>query len=216
MWQGMTGLGGAKLMHPNTSTACGLLADVRVPPMLQAATGGVEMMFAGVLLGAPGSGIKLHHHRDAVNVVVRGRKLWLMQAPLERADSRNATARVSAVREDLLAWARRVDGRTALEWLSAVGGDASALAPPGWREVRERLRRQGLVACEQRAGEMVYVPDGYAHAVLNLGDTGGGVHGLQRDEQRGLELVSAVSLQFDRNRWGCDACRAELRDLLLS
>ena len=79
-------------------------------------------------LGAALSGTPLHWHNDAINHLVRGRKLWTLQAPS------NATySRVHAQLE-----------------VTMPVGDGEAFR------------------CVQEAGDVIFVPDSWGHAVLNL------------------------------------------------
>jgi hypothetical protein len=103
-------------------------------------------------------------HRAAWNLAVYGTKLWVLFPP-DRGFYTNPAL------------------RTAAEWFSTYLAGLDALAP-GTDPLREStesasmdpssgpLGATGLV-CVQRAGEVVLVPAGWTHAVLNLADSVG-------------------------------------------
>ena len=88
-------------------------------------------------LGPPGSGAPLHFHKDAYNALAFGEKRWWLLPP--------HAARYSA--EPVSAWLARGGAGD-----GGAGADAAARAP---------------AQCTQRAGDVIFVPRGWAHAVLN-------------------------------------------------
>ena len=77
--------------------------------------------------GPPCSGAPWHYHYDAFNVLLRGRKLWWLQAPG-----------------------------------ASVYGTALAT------EAGVPVEREAALACEQRAGEVLFVPRQSGHRTLNV------------------------------------------------
>jgi hypothetical protein len=71
-------------MHADGAAACWVLAQTEVPRWLLGDSGdGAQITYAGWLLGTAGAGIGFHAHRDAVNAVVAGRKVWAIEATAE-------------------------------------------------------------------------------------------------------------------------------------
>jgi hypothetical protein len=108
------------------STAPGKGADGR-----RGNSAGFERGTLQFSLGAALSGTPLHWHNDAINHLVRGRKLWTLQAPPHATYSR-----VHAQLE-----------------VTMPVGDGDALR------------------CVQEAGDVIFVPDSWGHAVLNLDES---------------------------------------------
>ena len=84
-----------------------------------------------------------------MNALVYGRKLWLLLPP-ERA----------------LYSALPMAG-----WLAAAEARGSAEAPNATSPTTTAAARglpKGALVCVQRAGDVMYVPPGWGHAVLNL------------------------------------------------
>jgi len=94
-------------------------------------------------VGGPGSGAPPHYHEDAVNVLMHGRKRWWLQPP--------RWAEYSTV--PAVSYVTHVLGSPA-EAQPASARDAPAVPPP--------------LQCVQEAGDVLYVPRGWGHAVLNL------------------------------------------------
>ena len=90
-------------------------------------------------LGGPGTGAPWHIHKDAVNALVYGRKRWFLLPP-ERA---------------------LYSALPFAEWLAAAEAAEAANATRGGLP-------RGTLQCTQRAGDVLYVPPGWGHAVINL------------------------------------------------
>jgi hypothetical protein len=101
-------------------------------------------------LGGPGSGAPWHLHKDAVNALVYGRKLWLLLPP-ERA-------LYSAL--PMAEWLAAAEARGSAEASTNATSPATTAAARGLPK--------GALVCVQRAGDVMYVPPGWGHAVLNL------------------------------------------------
>ena len=86
----------------------------------------------------------MHYHSQALNALVRGSKKWFLRHPTFAHYDR------TPVRE----WLRRKDGAA-----YAVRGAAEDRPP--------------LIECVQRAGDILFVPSGWGHAVLNLEEVAG-------------------------------------------
>lgn len=95
-------------------------------------------------LGPVGSGSPLHTHKDAVNTLVYGHKVWYLLPPSEAVYS---TVPISQ-------WVQMAEA-------AAVNGTA-----PGPGEPPD-FPWHALTVAEQKAGEVLWVPAGWAHAVLN-------------------------------------------------
>jgi len=97
-----------------------------------------------LFLGPAGSGAPPHFHKDALNVLAHGQKRWWLSPP------RWATYSSAPVAEWLVQTfgAREAEGA---EWVEAEGG---------WRA--------HVLECTQNAGDALFVPYGWGHAVLNL------------------------------------------------
>lgn len=94
-------------------------------------------------LGPPGSGAPVHIHKDAWNAMMYGHKTWFLMPP---AHSIYSTVPIA-------------------EWIVAElndDGDASKHGSqhPSWRS--------HMRVCEQHAGDVMYVPHGWGHGVLNM------------------------------------------------
>lgn len=143
-----------------------LAADVQlVPPFLEQAvvslngTGGVPVPLishenftpkAQLFFGPAGSGAPFHVHTCAFNAIAYGRKIWFMLPPVHALFSMKALADFLAEARDCIA-------------------DATACTPsmgPGFPF-------EHIVVIEQRAGDIVYVPGGWSHAVINTEPTVG-------------------------------------------
>ena len=81
-------------------------------------------------LGPQGSGTPMRFSRAAVDLLVRGSRTWLLQAPSEATYS------------------------------SVHPADATARAPWPWA-------KETLYACQQEAGDVLFLPDMWARAMLN-------------------------------------------------
>ena len=94
-------------------------------------------------MGGAGSGSPIHWHNDAVNYAVHGSKLWTLLPPSHAIYSRrHASFDAAQTNESLGA--------------SIAGKTGADIAPaPALR-------------CVQRAGDLIFVPDGWGHGVLNL------------------------------------------------
>ena len=124
------------LSHPK------LLSDSRA-----AGGAGLEMF-----VGPEGSGLPMHHHGAVWNALLWGRKLWALLPPSRAAF---APAGQHVLDSDWLrAWRRRSQER-------GEGGDGGEGGEGG-----EGGGRDGWLFCEQRAGDVLYVPPHWAHATL--------------------------------------------------
>ena len=95
-------------------------------------------------LGPPGSGAPLHWHKDAINYLAHGQKRWFLLPPQAARLSTTPVAR----------WVAR-------ELPHLASDDACTLAPGG-------PHCAPPLECTQNAGDVIFVPAGWAHAVLNV------------------------------------------------
>ena len=107
-----------------------------------------------ISIGADMQGFGFHHHREAWNVVLFGSKRWILYD--HDRFKHNITRQRRFVRD----------------WDNPV-----LLSTPDWirqlyphPERKAELRGYGH-DCIQRAGEMMFVPKRWLHAVVNIGDT---------------------------------------------
>ena len=98
-------------------------------------------------VGGAYSGTPFHFHSSVFAHVVHGRKRWFLYPP---SSSWREPPPSTILRPDL----------SALQWANAVYGVEGALDEGG---VGERLQE-----CVCEAGDVLYVPDGWMHATLNL------------------------------------------------
>ena len=111
-------------------------------------------------VGCNRSGTPLHHHSAVWNVLIYGRKLWALAPP--------AAATFGPPGQHPL------DSEWWHDWQAAASGRQPAASP--------------FRFCVQEAGTLLYVPEGWGHATLNL-DEGLGVGGfLQEEGSLGLHM----------------------------
>mmetsp|Transcript_32516 Transcript_32516/g.85647 ORF Transcript_32516/g.85647 Transcript_32516/m.85647 type:complete len:616 (-) Transcript_32516:86-1933(-) len=116
--------------------------------------------------GNAGTGAPLHMHASAMNALVAGRKRWVLLPP-----SFAAYSKVPPVfdEDDTRTWrggggaavADRSDEGGVERRGGGVGGDPGIVA---------RLEAKGVpfATCVQRAGDVILIPNGWAHRVINL------------------------------------------------
>lgn len=105
-------------------------------------------------IGRDLQGLTFHRHNAAWNAVVFGAKRWILYDP-KRIEGN--TTRLKRMTRDVV---RPVQPSTS-EWIRDLYGKDERM---------EEIRNHGH-DCVQRAGEMIYVPSGWAHMVVNIGDT---------------------------------------------
>ena len=107
-----------------------------------------------ISIGADQQGFGFHHHREAWNVVLFGAKRWILYD--HDRIHRNITRQRRFVRD----WDDPVLLSTT-EWIRTLMPHPERMA---------ELRAHGH-DCVQHAGEMMFVPKRWLHAVTNIGDT---------------------------------------------
>ena len=90
-------------------------------------------------LGGNGSGAPLHHHNVAINAFAFGRKRWLLLPPSHAG------------------WLHQ----PAAEWAAALEASNHE------RAEEERAADAHVLRCTQRAGDVLVLPEGWAHATVN-------------------------------------------------
>jgi hypothetical protein len=120
-----------------------LLADLDLPPEIHGLCAtGVYRLFAG----PSASGTLPHVHTHALNAVVAGRKRWAIYTG---EDAEQTTALVAA------GYREYGSGAQATDWFANA-----------WPTVQQRVARTWEL--EQSAGDVVFVPAQFLHAVVNL------------------------------------------------
>jgi hypothetical protein len=136
---------------PNAAPANGVPAlaaavDAVVPAWLM---GGGELAARHyktrfLTLGGDESGVQFHRHNDGWNLVLAGAKRWFLFPP-PRLPIPAFPAEDAPIRD----------------WLDEFHPGLLTLEPAA----------RGFVECVQRRGELLYVPEGFFHGTVNLGDT---------------------------------------------
>jgi hypothetical protein len=97
-------------------------------------------------MGATGSGVPMHSHNSSWNLLITGKKRWFFVPPAHWKDVRGKL-------NDLGTY----DAKPTMDWLT---------------DVAPELFIRGLVfEGIQYPGDVVFVPHGWYHATLNVGDT---------------------------------------------
>ena len=150
------------------------------------------------LVGSSMSGINYHSHTDAYNGLVHGRKRWLvydhkqMMDPPYRSHGTLRWVRPSLPLRSVPSWLTRASVRQVREIL------------PGMPEDQKPMQ------CMQSAGDLIYVPEGYWHGTVNLGETIGVSGQFVRNTGKWAQQASEA---VGEGRWD-DA--AELYGLMLT
>lgn len=185
--------------HEDLDTACKLLAKVRVPDFL-VGPGSAEtrnpnnITHSGVLVGFTGSGFDFHRHEAAINVIFDGRKEWFVKMQHKHYDAGVANGHLPVEGSLFCAQKAQADDPVCLAQLRQQefnkAGTASRNVPMSLDEantwhlgafarrirtavVNEELTdgRSVLLHCDQRAGEIMFVPTDMQHAARNLKPT---------------------------------------------
>jgi len=112
-----------------------------------------------IAIGADLQGLSFHHHGAAWNAVIFGKKRWILYDPRRWRDNEeepHLQRRMALATND--SWQTILPSH---EWIRQ-------LLPDPWRV--EELRSHGM-DCVQHAGTMMFVPRGWMHMVVNIGDT---------------------------------------------
>jgi hypothetical protein len=112
-----------------------------------------------IAIGADLQGLSFHYHGAAWNTVIFGKKRWILYDPrrwMDNEDEPNLQRRLALAEDD--AWDTILP---TAEWIRQ-------LYPDPWRT--NEIRTWGM-DCIQHAGTMMYVPKGWMHMVVNIGDT---------------------------------------------
>ena len=106
-----------------------------------------------IAIGHDAQGLTFHRHDAAWNVVVFGTKRWI----LYDAERISNSARLKSMTRDV----RNPIQLDSANWIRNLYH----------KDDREEEIRTHGHDCIQRAGDLMYVPRGWAHMVLNIGDT---------------------------------------------
>mmetsp|Transcript_60976 Transcript_60976/g.114972 ORF Transcript_60976/g.114972 Transcript_60976/m.114972 type:complete len:313 (+) Transcript_60976:101-1039(+) len=133
-----------------------LISEYDPPPLLGGRTGARSFG-----LGRSGSGLPFHWHGAAFFEVTQGQKRWFFAPP--HYDFSDAWGMSS------LSWLHSLWGRTSVSFhrdaekvqRALLDGESSSSVP----------LPQGVWTCTQGPGEVLYIPAGWWHATLNVGET---------------------------------------------
>lgn len=112
------------------------------------------------VLGQAGTGLVMHRHWEAWNTVVHGKKHWFLYPP------------------DITPPLQFPVTVSIQEWLSTIYPEIKRQAGGGSKQVPLPLE------CTQHAGQLIYIPEGWYHATVNLVET----IGVARQIQHNMEL----------------------------
>ena len=108
-----------------------------------------------ISIGSDLQGLTFHHHREAWNIVIFGKKRWILWDHARWKD--NNTIQWRTTRD----WASGQKQISGADWIRR-------LYPEPEREYE--IRNYGH-DCIQHAGQMMFVPERWMHMVVNIGDT---------------------------------------------
>ena len=111
-----------------------------------------------ISIGSDLQGLTFHHHREAWNAVIFGKKRWIVWD--HDRWKNNETMQWRLTRD----WASGEDSRkhiTSAEWIRRLYPEPDR---------KSEIRNYGH-DCIQHAGEMMFVPHRWMHMVVNIGDT---------------------------------------------
>jgi hypothetical protein len=139
------------ILAAEASATGGALHDVVLNFIPDWVMGGVGM--AGrhysasfLTMGAAESGVQFHRHNEGWNLLLAGAKRWFLFPP-DRMPTPHYPASYIPIRD----------------WVDDHYPGLPQLGPSG--------ATSGLAECVQRRGELLYVPEGWYHATVNLADT---------------------------------------------
>ena len=104
-----------------------------------------------------GSGVLPHAHLDVLNILISGRKRWILFDKLYSAQSESLHRKYLAYGKDF-SWE---------DWYE--------------QEYDELCETLPVFECEQEAGDILYIPAHYVHAVFNLGEVLGMIYAIAVD-----------------------------------
>ena len=119
----------------------------QLEPMLADTPFGTATRLLYLAMGGAFSGTQFHHHADAWNLQLFGRKRWLLYAP-EDTPPRLYPPQELGIRR----------------WIHDFL--PSLLSPSAKRQPGEKPP----LSCVVEAGDLIYIPDGWYHATVNLGE----------------------------------------------
>lgn len=108
-----------------------------------------------ISIGSDLQGLTFHHHGEAWNIVIFGKKRWILWDHARWKD--NNTLQSRTTRD----WANNDAHVTGADWIRR-------LYPEPEREYE--IRNYGH-DCIQNAGQMMFIPHRWMHMVVNIGDT---------------------------------------------
>eukprot|EP00924_Labyrinthula_sp_SR-Ha-C_P008494 snap_masked-scaffold_32-processed-gene-1.16-mRNA-1 protein AED:1.00 eAED:1.00 QI:0/-1/0/0/-1/1/1/0/343 len=156
-------------LHENLTTVCkDILGRVEVPAFIAGRTNDIfpprgVITHSGLLIGFENSGIDFHKHQDAINMLFSGKKRWFMKV-LKNTTTQEQTfcdQKTFTVNDDPLV-------RAVCESFQQqkIGTFANWLKTDQKTEEDEDNVR--MLTCEQKEGEIIFIPGEFAHAVYNI------------------------------------------------
>ena len=168
-----------------------LAKDYRVPLMFKSWDNAEQQQskvtWHMLSLGSSRTGLPFHSHGKTWLALLHGSKRWLVYPPGFNAPA-EAQARFNPLKP-VHAWLE--DVYPSLRDLPVAGSSSAAASRP--------------IECIQRPGDIVYLPDGWAHMTVNVGEAigVGGQTGLTIEERLrvGREAVSLSNDNFDGHKF---------------
>ena len=110
-----------------------------------------------VVVGKSGTGAPFHWHKDAMNVLFQGRKVWFMRPQVD-LDAPFDRWPISVINRHRRGKRRR---EQSTEAAAAAGGSS------------EEEKSPVILRCVQEAGDAVYIPAFWGHGTINDGNCAG-------------------------------------------
>lgn len=129
-------------------------------------------------LGAPLSGAQVHRHRGALNALAFGVKHWYLFSPLQTNWGPGAFGMPVSTWVERILPRLRQKGLAPIELIQVCAAQASKASALAWCDsmpfiLFARLFNRACRFYMQQAGEVLFVPNEWGHAVLNLAEVVG-------------------------------------------
>lgn len=118
---------------------------------------GAEEGHYGLFMGPQGSGVSMHYHKSAWNALLYGRKLWVLTPPSQSMFRRNELAAKSFG-----------NGPGGQGWFEEAVERSKDRAVNEVNISNRNNTESRRLYCVQRAGDVLFVPQGWGHSTMNL------------------------------------------------